>query len=79
MDGNSYDEIKFLHKVLLTDTQVSKVDKTFANSSSANIKFSNTHLSKTIQSGGFVTDIFSSVTFTLDNIFRFTFEMMNSY
>ena len=53
MIGNSKDETNFLHKILLTDTQVSKICEDFANGSSANIKFSKTQLSKIIQSGGF--------------------------
>ena len=36
--GNSNDENNFLHKFLLTNTQVSRLRKAFANSSSANIK-----------------------------------------
>ena len=35
--GNSNDETSFQHK--LTNTQVSKIRKAFANGSSANIKF----------------------------------------
>ena len=31
--GNSNDETNFLHKLLLTDTQVSKIRKAFANGS----------------------------------------------
>ena len=50
--GNSNDETNFPHKLLLTDTQVSKIRKAFANTSSANIKFSKIELSKLIQSGG---------------------------
>ena len=38
--------------MLLTNTQVSKIRKAFANDSSANIKFSKTQLSKMIHSGG---------------------------
>ena len=34
--GNSNDETNFPHKLLLTDTQVSKISKAFANCSSAN-------------------------------------------
>ena len=49
---NSHDETNFPHKLLLTNTQVSKICKAFANGSSANIKFSKTQLSKMIQSGG---------------------------
>ena len=48
--GNSNDEINFLHKLLLTHTQVSKLCKTFANSSLANIKFSKAQLHKIGQS-----------------------------
>ena len=49
----SNDETNFPHKLLLTDTQVSKICKASANGSSAKIKFSKTQLSKRIQSGGF--------------------------
>ena len=38
--GNSNDETNFIHKLLLNDTQVSKICKAFANGSSANIKYS---------------------------------------
>ena len=38
--GDSNDENNFLHKLLLTNTQVSKLRKTFANDSSVNIKLS---------------------------------------
>ena len=54
MIGSSNDETNFQHKLLLTDTQVSKIRKAFANGSSANIKSSKTHLPKIVQSGGFV-------------------------
>ena len=50
--GNSNDETNFLYKLFLTDTQVSKIRKAFANGSSANIKFSKTQLSKMIKSRG---------------------------
>ena len=40
--------------MLLTNTQVSKLCKAFANGSSANIKLSNTQLHKLGQSGGFL-------------------------
>ena len=51
--GNSNDESNFRHELLLlTNTQVSKFRKAFANGSSpANITFSKTQLSKMIQSG----------------------------
>ena len=52
--GNSNDENNFPHKLLLTNTQVSKLRKAFANGSSANIKLSKTQLHKIGQSGGFL-------------------------
>ena len=36
--GNSNDETNFPHKLLLSNTQVSRLPKTFANNSSTNIK-----------------------------------------
>ena len=51
---NSNDETNFTHKLLLTNTQVSKICKAFANGSSANIKFKKTQLHKIVQSGGFL-------------------------
>ena len=53
---NCNDETNFSHILLLTDTQVSKIRKAFANASSANIKFSKTKLSKIVQLGGFLFD-----------------------
>ena len=47
--GDANDEINFLHKLLLTNTQVSKICKAFASGSTANIKFSKTYLSKMLQ------------------------------
>ena len=38
MIGDSNDKTNFPHKLLLTDTQVSKFCKAFANNSSASIK-----------------------------------------
>ena len=38
--GDSNDENSFLHKLLLTNMQVSKIHTAFANGSSANIKLS---------------------------------------
>ena len=52
--GDSNDENNFLHKLLLTNTQVSKLCKAFANNTSANIKLSKTQLHKIGQSGGFL-------------------------
>ena len=48
------DETNFQHKTLLTDTKVSKTCKVFANGSLVNIKFSSNHLSKIIQTDGFL-------------------------
>ena len=45
--GESNDENKFLHKFLVTNTQVSKLHKAFANNYSADIKLSKTQLHKT--------------------------------
>ena len=36
--GDSYDQTNFQHKLLLTNIQFSKLLKTFANNSSANMK-----------------------------------------
>ena len=52
--GDSNDENNFPHKLLLSNTQVSKLYKTFANGLSANIKLSKTQLHKIGQSGGFL-------------------------
>ena len=52
--GDSNDENNFSHKLLLTNTQVSRLCKAFANGSSANIKLSETPLHKIGQSGGFL-------------------------
>ena len=52
--GASNGENNFLHKLLLTNKQVSKLRKAFANNSSANIKLSKTRLHKIGQSGGFL-------------------------
>ena len=54
--GNSNDETNLVYKLILTDTQVSKIHKAFANSLSANIEFSKVHLSNIVQSGGFLFD-----------------------
>ena len=44
--ADSDDENNFLHKLLLTNTQVSRLRKAFANNSSANIKLSKIQLHK---------------------------------
>ena len=52
--GNSKDEDKFSHKLLFTNTQVSRPCKASANGSSASIKLSKTQLHKIGLSGGFL-------------------------
>ena len=49
--GDSNDDNNFLHKLLLTNTNVSRLRKAFANGSSANIKLSKTQLREIGQSG----------------------------
>ena len=51
MVGDSIGETNFPHRLLLTNTLVSRLRKTFANNSSANIKLSKTQLHKMGQSG----------------------------
>ena len=53
--GDSNDENNFLHKLLLTNTQVARLCKAFANNSSANIKFPKTQ--RIGHSGGFLHKI----------------------
>ena len=48
--GDSNNENNFPHKLLLTNTQVSRLCKAFANDSSANTKLSKTQLNKIGQS-----------------------------
>ena len=54
MIGNSDDETYFLHKLLLTNRQVTNLRKGFASYSSTDIKLSKTQLSKMIQSEEFI-------------------------
>ena len=49
--GDSNGENNFLHKLLLTNTQASKLRKAFENGSSSNIKLSKNQLHKKGQSG----------------------------
>ena len=53
--ADSNDENVFPHKLLLTNTEISKLCKAFENNSATNIKLSKTHLHKTGQSGGFLS------------------------
>ena len=52
--GDSNDENNFRRKLLISNTQVSRLRKAFANNSLANIKSSKTNLYKIGQSGGFL-------------------------
>ena len=52
--GGSNGETNLPHKLLLTDRQVAKLRKTFANNASTNIKLSKTQLSKIVELGGFL-------------------------
>ena len=54
MIGDSNGETSFPHNLSLTDTQVSKLHKVFANDSLTNIKLSKTRLSKIIHLGWFL-------------------------
>ena len=49
-------ENNFLHKLLLNNTQVSKLCKAFAAGSPTNIKLSKTQFHRIGQSGGFLVD-----------------------
>ena len=61
LTGSPNDKTNFPHKLLLTDTQISKIRKAFANGSLANIKFSKTQLSKMIQSGGILGELVAAI------------------
>ena len=54
MAGDSNDGTNFPHKLLLTNTQVSRLCKAFTNNSSASVKLSKTQLNKIGQSEGFL-------------------------
>ena len=59
-------QTNFLHKLLLTNRQVSDLRKAFANHSSADIKLSKTQLSMMLQSGGFLGRLLSPLLKTND-------------
>ena len=54
MVDDSNGETNFPHRLLLTNTRVSRLRKTFANNSTANIKLSKTQLHKMGQSVEFL-------------------------
>ena len=70
MVGDSNDKTNFPQKLLLTERQVSKVRKAFANGLSVTIKFSKTQLSMMVQLGG---SIFNKVIGAFN-----TFNVLNS-
>ena len=55
--GDSNDETNFPHKLLLTETQVSRFRRAFANNSSVNIKLSKTQLPRMVQLGGLIPHV----------------------
>ena len=55
-----------MHKLSLTNTQVSKLREAFANGSSANTKLSETQLHKIGQSGGFLGKLVGTLLKKLD-------------
>ena len=57
----SNDETNFPHKLLLTNTQVSKICKAFANILFANITFSKTQSSKMMHLRGFLDRLLGSL------------------
>ena len=58
LSSNAKDENDFANKLLLTNTQVSKLRKALANDSLATIKLSKTQLHKIGQSGEFLGRLF---------------------
>lgn len=60
LDRISKYELIFPHKILLTDRKVANIhiQKCFANNSSADVKLSNTYVSKIFQSGGLLWKLF---------------------
>ena len=54
MVAGSNDETKIPRKSSLTNIKISRIHKAFANRSSADTKFSKTHLSNVVQLGGFL-------------------------
>ena len=63
--NDSSDENNFPYKLLLTNTQVTRLRQAFANGFSANIKQSKTQLHKIGQSGGFLGRLFGPLLKTI--------------
>ena len=55
------DKASFLHKLLRTNMQVSKIRKAFANISATNINFSRNQLSKMVQLFEFLVKLFGTL------------------
>ena len=54
MIWDSNDKTNFSHQLLLTDRKILRPRKGFANKSSSNIRLSKNHVSKRMQSEGFL-------------------------
>ena len=65
MIGSFNDKTNFPHKLLLTETQVSRLRIAFVNGSSANIKLSKAQLSRVIQSGEILVEFLVGLPFEL--------------
>ena len=61
MIDNFNDETNFPHELVLTNREVANLRKAFGTNSSADIKLSKTHLSKTLQSGRFLGRLLGSL------------------
>ena len=59
--GDSNDETTFARKLSLTDTQILRIRKAFANGSFPNIKFSKTQLSKMVELRDFLGRLLGSL------------------
>ena len=72
--GGSNDENNFPHKLLLTNTHISRLRKAFVNNYSANVKLSKTQLHKIGQSRGFLvrllTPLFKIGLSLIENVFK---------
>ena len=72
--SDSNGENNFSHKLLLTNAQFSRLCKTFANNSSANMKLLKTQLHRIVQSGRFFSKILGALLKTalplMKNIFK---------
>ena len=72
--GGSNDENNFPHKLLLTNTHISRLRKAFVDNYSANVKLSKTQLHKIGQSRGFLvrllTPLFKIGLSLIENVFK---------